>query len=371
LHFVPPPLEGTISLGIFDATGKLVRVLHREDEISDFTAGHDALETTWDGKDDSGHPLAAGRYHARGFLLGGVQVEGVGYFFNDWVTDEHSPHIARVTQIEANDSSLRLTTTLAGGATSSFLFDPATGMLAATDAPAAKSPSSSAALIDPVAVAPGRDGTIWAISHAAKNSAALEIVQLASQPIAGVLRKLAIAPNDPQPFAIAASPNEERIFLLERSPSLERLRSLTLLETKAKSGGDAEAVSNWKIDFEKKIVAHENFALQNGAPVAMPNEKVKSPDLVEQILRPNSLERDRRDTVKLAAGFDAEGAFLKTADGLPLRTVSDNAQIKRIVIAPRENGLDFFQDDGAVVEQFRLSRLDQMMAFDCGAFDLK
>ena len=43
LRFALPPLEGTISLGIFDHTGKLVRVLHREDAISEFTAGTDAL----------------------------------------------------------------------------------------------------------------------------------------------------------------------------------------------------------------------------------------------------------------------------------------------------------------------------------------
>ena len=95
LQFAPPPIEGTISLGIYDAAGKLVRVLHREDDVSDFTAGHDALETTWDGNDDSGNPLPAGRYRARGYLVGDVKVEGVDYFFNDWVTDETSPHFAR------------------------------------------------------------------------------------------------------------------------------------------------------------------------------------------------------------------------------------------------------------------------------------
>ena len=49
LRFALPPLEGSISLGIYDHDGKLVRTLHREDAISEFTAGHDALETVWDG----------------------------------------------------------------------------------------------------------------------------------------------------------------------------------------------------------------------------------------------------------------------------------------------------------------------------------
>src|ERR1700704_6086874 len=34
VSFVPPPLDGTISLGIYDGTGKLVRVLFREADIN-------------------------------------------------------------------------------------------------------------------------------------------------------------------------------------------------------------------------------------------------------------------------------------------------------------------------------------------------
>jgi hypothetical protein len=42
------------------------------------------------------------------------------------------------------------------------------------------------------------------------------------------------------------------------------------------------------------------------------------------------------------------------------------------VLSPAgENALDVFQDDDAVVEQFRVTRLDQMMAFDAGEFELK
>ena len=54
ISFLPPPLDGTISLGIYDAKGKLVRVLHREADINEFTIGTDALSTTWDGKNDAG-----------------------------------------------------------------------------------------------------------------------------------------------------------------------------------------------------------------------------------------------------------------------------------------------------------------------------
>jgi hypothetical protein len=78
LSFVPPPLEGRISLGIYDSKGKLVRVLHHEADLNEFKIGADALVTQWDGKNDNGEDLPAGRYHARGYLVGPLKVEDFG-----------------------------------------------------------------------------------------------------------------------------------------------------------------------------------------------------------------------------------------------------------------------------------------------------
>ena len=60
ISFVPPPLEGKISLGVYDQSGRLVRVLHQEAEFDEFTIGADALTTKWDGKDDDEHDLPVG-----------------------------------------------------------------------------------------------------------------------------------------------------------------------------------------------------------------------------------------------------------------------------------------------------------------------
>lgn len=75
ITFLPPPLDGTISLGIYDRDGKLVRVLHREAELSEFEVAPDALRTTWDGKNDSGQQMPPGKYSARGFAVGDLHVE--------------------------------------------------------------------------------------------------------------------------------------------------------------------------------------------------------------------------------------------------------------------------------------------------------
>ena len=75
ISFVPPPLEGRISLGIYDAKGKLVRVLHQQSDLNEFKIGADALVTQWDGKNDNGEDLPDGKYHARGYLVGPLKVE--------------------------------------------------------------------------------------------------------------------------------------------------------------------------------------------------------------------------------------------------------------------------------------------------------
>jgi len=74
ISFVPPPLEGKISLGIYDEWNKLVRVLHQEAEFDEFAIGADALSTKWDGKDDYDYDLPAGKYSARGFLVAPMKI---------------------------------------------------------------------------------------------------------------------------------------------------------------------------------------------------------------------------------------------------------------------------------------------------------
>jgi hypothetical protein len=177
-------MEGTISLGIYDQAGKIVRVLHRNVQLNDFEIGADALVTRWDGKDDGQQDLPSGRYLARGYLVGPLKREDLG---------ETSPPSA---ESEANVVKVRL---------------------------------------------------------------------------------------------------------------------------------------------------------------------VRNP-----------LRKDKRPVVELGVGFDSEGSYLKTGDGLPLFKVSETPNLKRAKIAAKsENAADIWQDDGTSAHLFRVSNVDQMMAFDCGEFELK
>jgi hypothetical protein len=184
ISFVPPPLEGRISLGIYDAKGKLLRGLHHEADLNEFKIGADALVTQWDGKNDNGEDLPAGKYRARGYLVGPLKVEDLNQ-------------------------------------------------------------------------------------------------------------------------AVASPP--------------------------------------------------ENT-----------NASVKVN------LMPNPLANDKRTLVELAAGFDNDGSYLKTNDGLRLFTISESPNLSRVsIIKKGDKSVDVWQTDGTVFHQLRIGNVDQMMTFDCGEFELK
>jgi hypothetical protein len=184
ISFIPPPMDGTISLGIYDQAGKIVRVLHQNAQLNDFAIGADALVTRWDGKDDGTQDVPSGRYHARGYLVGPLRREDLG---------ETSPP---PTEFEANVVKVRL---------------------------------------------------------------------------------------------------------------------------------------------------------------------VRNP-----------LRKAKRPVVELAIGFNSEGSYLKTSDGLPLFKISETPNVTRAEISAKgENAVNVWYDDGASVHQLRISNVDQMMGFDCGEFELK
>ena len=85
--FVPPPLDGTLSVGIYNADGKLVRVLHQEAELDEFTVEADGLATEWDGKNDDGADLPSGKYRVRGYAMGACKIDDLGPVANAWPAD--------------------------------------------------------------------------------------------------------------------------------------------------------------------------------------------------------------------------------------------------------------------------------------------
>ena len=94
------PDTGRITLGVFDKTGRLIRVLHALDGEEKFQIGLNGFITSWDGLDDDARRVPPGTYHIRGYLIGDVQVTGEAFHFNDWISDSESPAIAAILDFD-------------------------------------------------------------------------------------------------------------------------------------------------------------------------------------------------------------------------------------------------------------------------------
>ncbi len=377
LLFIPPPMEGTFSLGIYDAQGHLVRTLKRDAETSDFGVALNGLVTYWDGKDDHGATLPAGKYSARGFCVGDVNVEGEAYFCNDWITDEKSPRISRVQELFAMPAGGFGISAQTPDKVTLLAFDAAGNpcddkgglneKVSVRDGAVVREQNGVAAKLElpglskPTAAAPARNGGVWVVDES-------EVKEFSKT--GEFLRRLALVPGAPVPVQIAASTTRDEIFLLEQDARMQRLRALALIAPAAASPASAP-VSTWKVVFTKTITFSDTFDAVKGQLKTPDGKPFVPQEKVKLALVKNPLERKKPGAAEVAVGIDADGSFLRLIDGLPLTRLSDTAHLKWTAIArvAAPDSLLLFQSDGAVVEEFVATKLSKMMAFDCGEFD--
>jgi hypothetical protein len=471
ITFVPPPMEGTISLGIYDSEGKLVRVLHREAELSEFEIGLDGLVTEWDGKTDAGKEAPAGKYTARGMVVGDLGVEGVAYHGNDWITDDSSPRIRRIRkictmpngwllmlvenasgslalvrcdsagtivwnqrlpddfepvaiavnerdqfvaegarivrfdQISAHSETLDVESKVTGLAAEDNVLAVASGtktrvyeienhsivmsldsekpitdlairgeMLASLQGGRVFLTEDSKwtrldqpTLTDAVSVSLTPERRIWVIDRAVNE---VEVKEFSAE--GEFERRLRIAPNQPKPVQISISNDEREVYLLEENESIQRVRCLALVSTEPVDGKDtdAEATSVWQESIVRSI---ENSDSADGRKFETADGKPFTPkDLIEIKLRPNPLERDRSETIRVRIVCGADGSEIVLNDGLPLRLVTQTPSLKWAVLGrdPEGEGIRIFQSDGSVIEEFVANRMANMMTFFAGEFHL-
>jgi hypothetical protein len=111
ITFAVPEVDGSISLGVYDANKKLVRTIATNvtDKDPAFKIGLNGFITVWDGKNDAGEALPAGKYDVKGYVVAdSVKAEGEAFHFNDWVVDEDSPRLANPRVIWAKGPEVYL-----------------------------------------------------------------------------------------------------------------------------------------------------------------------------------------------------------------------------------------------------------------------
>ena len=381
--FLPPPMDGagTISLGIFNGAGKLVRTLHRETSRDDFKAGENGLITRWDGRDDAGQPAPFGKYGVRGWMSGDLGVEGVAFHGNDWIKEE-SPRFTRVAAVKGvGRDEVQVTLRTADGREETLGWK-----LAREGEPPPKSEVSAAVedgkLIirregesapvlfgegeSPVACVSGSRGRVWAI---VQTPGGREV--RAYSPDGEFLRRLPYEKGEPQPVQIAASQWSEMIFLLDENASEQRLRSLALGTSDQQSAASPQspAKSAWRVTYLKRIVKSDTFA--DIAAHLGRAKPVKAEPVVKIQVRANPLLGDAKADASLKISVDADGVILKTADDLPLARLTTAHNLKWAALVKEGAALVLFQGDGCVVEEFKISHSENLMSFDGGDVELR
>ena len=353
ITFLPPPMEGTLSLGVYTLNGRLVRTLHREATEKDFVVGLNGFITHWDGKGDDGKPVAAGKYFVRGVAVGELEIEGVAFFGNDWIADEDSVRVSEFGEMTVAGRELRIAALREWKQVGVMHHDLDSGKQSFEKV-------ESDAEVELPLKAQGSGRTTWEID--AEHRAVIQRNASGES-----LRELDIAAGEPVPVSIAAATDRDEIFLAERDGHQFRMRGLRLKETTSAEGG--KKVSNWEVFFSKAVWKSDTFAA--AAPLLARTPPFAPEEKVSVKLVPNPLLQVAPASLTMTIAFDADGSFLRSADGLPLRRVTDTAGLKWAVIGPDGKTLTLFQSDGVVVEEFRVGKLANMMAFDAGEYEWK
>lgn len=171
---------------------------------------------------------------------------------------------------------------------------------------------------------------------------------------------------------IAASSTEECLLIEDRKGNERRIRALHHNATAEKTADSANsAKSHWTVAWERKLLPCADFGIVAGKLVPDAGNKA-APNVIKIPLQKNPLEPDTDPSILLSAQVTPEGSWLATADGLPLVRVSAQLHLTRGCIAMGEKPHEarFFQGNAGVVEEFRVSGLDHIAAFDCGSFEL-
>ncbi len=461
IRFVPPGVQGTVSLGIFDASGRLVRTLCDEWTFNRFRIGLNGLSTGWDGQDDAGRPVPPGTYEARGFIVGDVSIAGSAFHFNDWIETENSPRIVRVAAQELlPGGDILLAARLAGGTGALVRYSPQSearwrtvvseprpeaasgaqlavsdtmafvvldGVLRAAnledgaevplavtakpvkavaargdrlaicdedgirifrlpdfspmDAPGnVPADTVSLALLDHGAVAVARDGsarrwvggdwspldlpdrvrsvaggrgdTFWVLEEREDGSHCVAQYSPEEGRLAEWIPK---ADKGSPAGGLSVADNRDYFALTMATPDVQRTVAIRRNATGA----------GWEFVVDKRIVRSTEFGWQDGKLVPAGGEQ---PENLEVKLAGNPLDPSAPGVLALKTVTGAAGSGLAAVDGLPLLRVSDSDAFRRVMVIGGADGHSarFFQGDGACVEEYEITNLGDIAAFDAG-----
>ena len=152
------------------------------------------------------------------------------------------------------------------------------------------------------------------------------------------------------------------------------MRTLRRQEKNEATNGENVAtpkISEWMVTMSKTIRASDTLAAVQSELKTEAGEAFAPVEKITVRLLPNQLMRNAITKVDVGVAVDANGSFLCTADGLPLKRITETPGLKWVTMMKETTGkaVTIFQSDGAVVEEFKARKLASMMAFDAGDYD--
>jgi hypothetical protein len=204
----------------------------------------------------------------------------------------------------------------------------------------------------------GLRGTFWVTAVDAENN----------KPFVGQFDKagefLRAYRDDFSPLKVCASTAIEEIAVLEASGAKQRLRVLSLVEENSESPG------NWTIVFEKTIQDCRQFGIVEGKLVPDAGSTPQS-DQAKIPLATGGLTSSS-PTVTLRVAFDKAGLWLETSSGLRLAFLASQPNVRRVtlLLAPENKSLTVYAGDDAVVAEYKVRGLRDLVEIDVGEVEL-
>ncbi|MEO8205253.1 MAG: FlgD immunoglobulin-like domain containing protein [Chthoniobacterales bacterium] len=372
LIFAPPELEGRFSIGVYNAQGKLLRTLFAAVSPSAFEVGLNGYQISWDGKDDAGQPAPAGKYTARGYVVGKVRVQGEDFHFNDWVIDSTEPILERILDIPFGEKEKLFIVAKANTGTAGMEADALSGESHWKSEGLAEDrkklpPPSFLQTKEVLSTSRADKNTWWAVFIRTEgDKQKIAVGQFGED--GTFLRELPTPVGEP-PFAkVAANPDSNLVWILSEDDNRQILRAL---RPAVKTDKEPSAGADWEIAFERKNERCGNFGFAGGKLISNVEGDIMSLPIKVRLIE-NELEPGVAQNVSLRFLERANGGWIATAEGLPLIRVSEKGS-SRLALLPGDKpgvGLWYQTQGGAVVEEYRIEGLENMAAFDVGEFDL-
>ena len=407
--FAVPEFEGRVSLGVFDASGKLVRILARQAPESSFIAGLDGLIAPWDGRNDAGEPVPPGTYAARGYFVGNaVKSEGIAFHFNDWIESEDSPPVVDLAVSGISGDVLHLTGHLLRPGTSgeqvaltySDKLEIVPSSAEEAEPPSAEAQpfswqgrvliqgperellvsdgrSVSARASDLPQAIPVEDDlrvrflfagnreNFWMIARHERAGIKSPVFVRQYSFRGELLRQLT---NAFDAESLCAAANSESLYLMSRlEAGALAVRGLRPLASESRPAGEPV---DWEIFFEKSSQECANFGLVAGQLVPDAGQAAQSDKVSIQLASSTFLPQGGR--LPLRAGKLGEVVWLVDEKDIPVYPVSTLRDAGRFVLEGGKSGLvTAYIGNGAVVAEYEIKGLGQIAPIDAGETDVR